>query len=153
MVDHYSYKFREIRIGEAVVLRPMIQVKLTGPSRAFVTAMLVDSGADVSMIELDLAEQLGLRMGKVESTGGVSGSLPVFRSQVRAEIVYERQLLPPVDLPVQVPTERGLPPVALLGREVFFYEYDISFRMGYTPTKGKFVLAPVTRRRDASAYK
>lgn len=56
-------------------------------------------------------------------------------------------------LPVQVPTEPNLPPLALLGRENFFHEYDVSFRMGYTETKGKFILSPVQRRRKAANFR
>ena len=153
MAEYFSYKFKELRIGPSRIQRPMLAVRLEGPSRALTTVMIVDSGADVSMIQLDLAEQLGLSMGKVERTGGISGGLEVFRTRVQAEIGCGTRFLPPLDLPVQVPTERGLPPVALLGREVFFYEYDISFRMGYTPSKGKFVLSPVTHRRKGKDYK
>jgi len=152
VAEHLSFKFKEVRIGPFRTQRPLLAVKLTGPSRAVTTVMLVDSGADVSMIQLDLAEHLGLPLGKGERTGGISGGLDVFRTQVQTEVFYGPKLLPPLDLPVQVPTERGLPPVALLGREAFFYQYDISFRMGYTAAKGKFVLSPVTHRRDASDY-
>lgn len=115
--------------------------------------MLIDSGADVSMLQLELAEQLGLELGAVESTHGISGELAVYRSSVDARVRHGDTLLETLRLPVQVPTEPGKLALPLLGREIFFYEYDISFRMGYTPTKGKFVLAPVERRRDASKYK
>ena len=104
------------------------------------------------MIQLELAEQLGLNLIHIERTGGIDTEIPVYRTKVRAEIRYKSQFLPAMDLPVQVPTERGRPPVPLLGREHFFYEYDISFRMGYAQTKGKFILTPVTHRRDPSRY-
>ena len=153
MPTAYAYKFHQIRLGESVILRPILTVDLTGPTRKLSTVMLVDSGADVSMIQLELAEQLGLSLTKVERTSGISDSLPVYRTRVQAEIRYRQQLLPSLDLPVQVPTEHGRPPFAMLGREVFFHQYDIAFRMGYTPTKGKFILTPVAHRREPSRYR
>jgi len=114
--------------------------------------MLIDSGADVSMIQHELAEKLGLEVGAIESTYGISGETAVYRSSVDARIRHGDALLEPLRLPVHVPTESGMPTLPLLGREAFFYEYDISFRMGYTPTKGKFVLTPVERRRDADRF-
>jgi len=60
----------------------------------------------------------------------------------------------PVDvrLPMQIVLEGDGPFFPLLGRHPFFHEFDVSFRMGYTETKGKFVIAPVTRRKDARRY-
>ena len=147
MAEHLIFRFTELRIDELSTQRPLVDVKLTGPLDAVTTVMLVDSGSDVSMIQLDLAEHLGLEMGYAERTRGTSGGLDAFRTQVQAEIFHGKKLLPPLDLPVQVPAESGLPPIALLGREVFFYRYDVSFRMDHTPAKGKFVLSPVTLGR------
>ncbi len=152
-MPEYSYKFYELNIGKKRILRPMLPVLLRGPTMGLETGMLVDSGADVSMIQRELAEQLGLAFHGVESTGGISGELPVHLSSVEAEIRFGNAFLPTMRLPLQIPTDYGLPPLPLLGREVFFFAYDISFRMGYTPTKGKFVLKPVARRRDADRYR
>ena len=150
---HYSFKFQELKLGRKRTLRPMVQVHLTGAKMSLETMMLIDSGADMSMIQLELAEQLGLELSAAGSTHGISGAIPVYLSSVEARVRHENTLLETLQLPVQVPTERGKLALPLLGRETFFYEYDISFRMGYTPTKGKFVLTPVQRRRDATRYK
>ncbi len=147
--ESLSYRFEEVRFGEFRTQRPLLAVKLSGPLDAVTTAMLVDSGSDISLIQLDLAEHLGLPLGEAERTRGTAGALDVFRTQVRAEIFHGEKLLPPLDLPVQVPAERGRPPLALLGREVFFYRYDISFRMDDAAGKGEFVLSPVSHRQDA----
>ena len=149
----YSFKFHQLRIGTSIIHRPLLQVLMTGPTKRLETIMLVDSGADVSMIQLELAEQLGLPLNKVETTGGISGDLPVYRTAVQAQIRYGDMLLPLLQLPIQVPTEHGRLPLALLGRDLFFHEFDIDFRMGYTPTKGKFVLRPVGHRRKAEDYR
>ncbi len=131
----------------------MVVVQLIGPRMSLETPILIDSGADVSMIQHELAEKLGLEMGATESTHGISGETAVYRSFVDARIRHGSTLLEQLRLPIHVPTESGKLTLPLLGRESFFYEYDISFRMGYTPTKGKFVLTPVERRRDADRYK
>jgi hypothetical protein len=149
VVDPLTFRFQELHVGELHTQRPLLAVKLSGPLDAVTTVMLVDSGSDVSMIQLDLAEHLGLPMGDAEHTRGTAGGVDVFSTQVQAEIFHGKELLPPLDLPVQVPTERGLPPIGLLGREVFFYRYDVSFHMDRSPAKGKFVLSPVSLRRNA----
>lgn len=139
-------------MGGRSILRPMVVVRLIGSRASLETPMLIDSGADVSMIQHELAEKLGLEVGAIESTYGISGETAVYRSSVDARIRHGDTLLEPLRLPVHVPTESGMLTLPLLGREAFFYEYDISFRMGYTPTKGKFVLTPVERRRDADRF-
>ncbi|HKZ64069.1 MAG TPA: retropepsin-like aspartic protease [Thermoplasmata archaeon] len=149
MAEHLVFRFTELRIDQFSTQRPLLDVKLSGPLDAVTIKMLVDSGSDVSMIQRELAEHLGLPMENAERTRGTAGGLEAFRTQVQAEIFHGKELLPPLDLPVQVPAERGLPPIALLGREVFFYRYDISFRMDHAPAEGTFVLSPVTGRRDA----
>jgi len=55
-------------------------------------------------------------------------------------------------LPVQIPLRRGFPSMPLIDREPFFHEFDIDFRMGYTETKGKFVIRKVKRRRPTGRY-
>ena len=88
MAEHLSFKFKEVRIGPFRTQRPLLAVKLAGPSGAVTTVMLVDSGADVSMIQLDLAEHLGLPLGKGERTGGISGGLDVFRTRVQCLAIH-----------------------------------------------------------------
>jgi len=83
---HYSFRFQELRLGKKRTLRPMVQVRLTGAKMSLETPMLIDSGADMSMIQLELAEQLGLELSAAGSTHGISGAIPVYLSSVEARV-------------------------------------------------------------------
>ncbi len=149
-----SYKFTSSVLEDGTtILRPLVPVNLQfGNGRKLNTLMLVDSGADYSMIDRELAQQLGvdpIRMGK---TSGSSGEADVEISKLHAELVYGNRTFP-FEMPVQVPLEKGFPVIPLLGREPFFWLFDVNFRMGYTETKGKFVIIPVRKRRRARDYR
>ncbi len=104
--------------------------------------MIIDSGADTSVIPLGVARAVGLELTAVDQASGVTGGFPVFRATVLVEIKHGEKSLLPLSLPALVPTEPGIPAMGVLGREVFFSEFDISFRLGLQPASGKFVLSP-----------
>jgi len=106
--------------------------------------MLVDSGADFSMVDLGLAKRLGLDLSSRGHVLGVSGSVPVFHTSVLVEILHREGGLPPMKIPLWVPARRGLPPEPILGREVFFGEYDVAFQMG-RGSRGRFTISSVGR--------
>jgi hypothetical protein len=141
----FSYRFTEIRKGVGRAWRPLLSVVLAGPKGRSEVQMLVDSGADTSMVPLGVAQAIGLELTAVDQASGVTGGFPVFRATVLTEIKHGEKRLPPLVLPALVPTEPGIPAMSVLGREVFFSEFDISFRMGLRPTEGKFVLSPTRR--------
>jgi len=141
----YSFEGTEVHVEGLRLRRPLVPAILTGPAASTPVPMLVDSGADVSMISLGLAKHLGLDLSRRDSAAGISGGMPVFRSKVGVEIVHAGGTLPRLDVPVWVPTRRGLPPELVLGRGVFFEAYDVTFRLGRGRT-GEFVLTPARNR-------
>jgi hypothetical protein len=51
-----SYAFSPYQIGKEIILRPMLRVILKKGDIEFPTGLLIDSGADYSMIRSDIVE-------------------------------------------------------------------------------------------------
>ena len=145
MAPAHSFDFTEIRVGGERVLRPDLPVVLTGPAGSIRASMLLDSGADISMVGLGLARALGLDLSTRDRVFGVSGSTNVFRSSVLVEVLVPTGRTPALRIPLWVPTKAGLPPEPILGREVFFQENEVTFDMG-RGAKGRFTVTPRPRR-------
>ncbi|MEK6852154.1 MAG: retropepsin-like aspartic protease [Candidatus Thermoplasmatota archaeon] len=138
----YSFSFRRVPIaGASHGFRPILDVRLRGPSGAVLTKMLVDSGADCPVIAARLARRLGLTLEETTRGRGIAGRVPAWRSRMIVEIHHHSGWLTPIEVPVEVPA-RGAPPIDVLGREGFFAAYDILFRLGPVPERGVFVVAP-----------
>ena len=128
-------------------------------NRIFKTHLLVDSGADYSMLRKEVAEFLGIDLKKLKRTGLTSGigGKPIPTSYVECEIVItyrNRKIIE--DIPFQIILdEKSDPEINILGRIPFFYDYRVDFRMGYTDSKtlGKFVIYKEEKKRKASKFK
>lgn len=154
-----SYSFVRYRINDEVVLRPCLKCTLVHGSRSFDTYLLVDSGADCSMLRREEAiDGLGIDVTKLRpigQTGGIGGSTDV--AIVEVDLRFgQRQHMFEMKMPMQVSLEEGKDPsLSLLGRNPFFYKFRVDFRMGYTddPTLGKFILYPEDNPRNAAKFK
>ena len=72
-----------------IVNRPIANVLLIGPLRKVVTEMLIDSGADVSLISYKQGLRLGFKIEKGEDIlrlGGISGGIPVIYRDLEMQI-------------------------------------------------------------------
>ena len=156
MASSLSYKFVEFQTPIGLVQRPLLPVRIQFKSHFPIdTRMLVDSGADVSMLLREFAEDaLGIDVERLprNRTSGVGGDTEVGITEIylrlgQGKINYE------LKIPIQVPLRYDSLKYNLLGRHPFFYEFDVSFRMGYTKEKGKFVLKKVEKRRPAERYR
>jgi len=112
------------------------------------TMMIVDSGADFSMISREFAEaSLGIDVDALptSTTSGIGGSAKVAETKVLVKFGDEGRNYD-LEMLVQIPFGQDSPILNLLGRIPAFREFDISFRMGYCDTTGKFVLKRVEKR-------
>jgi len=137
----YSFPFKRFHDPGGVTFRPILQTRLNGPQGSATASMLLDSGADCSLVDRPIAEQLGLQLGKTARGRGPSGRFPVWHSQMLVEVRCGSQWLPPLEVPVDVPL-RVAPPFPILGRAGVFEIYDILFQMGTPPERGMFHLVP-----------
>jgi hypothetical protein len=148
-----SYFFTRIETPLGVILRPLMPVTLKhSTSDSLDTLMLIDSGADLSMIPKSMAQSIGIDLSSCPTgvTGGVGGATDVVMSEATLSF-GQRKEVHEVDIPVQIPTKTDIPS-PLLGREPFFRFFDVSFRMGFCEDKGKFVIKEVTKVHRSSDY-
>jgi hypothetical protein len=135
----HSFPFTAVDLETGKAFRPLLHVRLRGPSGAVDEAMLLDSGADSSLISLATSKSLGLELGEPHGGRGASGRFPVRRARMTVEIRYGVGWMDPITVPVDVPI-RGAPPFPALGREGVFDVYDILFRLGPEQARGMFHL-------------
>lgn len=155
----FSYSFTPIQIQGEIILRPILQVVLMHKAIEFPTGVLIDSGADYSIIQREIVEDaFGIDVSKIKKCGetcGITGKTDVGEITIEMRFGTERNTLVE-KIPFRVSLDDGKdPPITLLGRDPFFYKYRVDFRMGYTddPTLGKFVLYPETHKRKANSFK
>lgn len=87
MIEFQFKKVYSKRLGE--VLQPIIPVTIIGAKQRVNVSMLLDSGADLSLIPYSVGEAIGLELdmenrGEVQGLG--EGSVPYILSQVRIKI-------------------------------------------------------------------
>lgn len=145
----YSFRFRGQFLVGRKMYRPLLLARLQGPSGSAWVWMLLDSGADCSLISMDLAHGPGLAIGEAHGGLGTFGRAPMGRAHMVAAIRHALEWLPSMTIPVEVPLQ-GAPPLPVLGREGVFDRFDVLFRLGPAPSRGMFYLiprsAPETRR-------
>ncbi|MHB1868754.1 MAG: aspartyl protease family protein [Nitrososphaerales archaeon] len=94
-------------IGGMEYFRPRVSVRLQNGQNSFRTSMLVDSGADISLIPLDVAEVLQLELSEdTKNNIGPSGKFEVKKSDVELWIAIGRKELCLGRIPVTVPLKR-----------------------------------------------
>ena len=119
--------------------RPLLPVRLYGPSGSIPVHALVDSGADRALFHESLGQEIGLdvRAGAVEDFVGIEGKrVPVYLHPIRCSVD---------GIPGEIALVAGFTPsegvFALLGQEGFFDEFRILFER----SRGMFEVAPPKR--------
>ena len=64
--ESFSFPFTPITIRGKTVIRPYMPTIIKYKNRIFKTHLLVDSGADYSMLRKDVAEFLGIDLNKLK---------------------------------------------------------------------------------------
>lgn len=154
-----SYPFTPMIVGKEVILRPLLQCTLSYRGKTFETMLLVDSGADYSMLKREVARD-GLMMDldklvPVGTTGGVGGETKIARVDVGVAFMMGKHKHD-CTIPFQISLDEGKDPgFSLLGRIPFFYDFRVGFRMGFTddPSLGKFNLHLEQKKRSSEKYK
>ncbi len=107
-----------------VFYRPNAIVKLINEDTHVVSNMVIDSGADVSIIPKTEGENLGFHIEegeKVENVNGIGGQTPVVHRTIRFKIGPEI-----ITARIAWALTDDIPPI--LGRETIFDIFDIEFR-------------------------
>ena len=109
---------------------PAVHVRIsTSASNAISSFALVDSGATVSFVPLELAELLQVPLtGSEVDSEGAGGSFKTRLVELRVEIIKSRSVCWSKRVNFHVPTEHNRIPYIVLGRDTVFRDYDIIFR-------------------------
>jgi hypothetical protein len=114
------------------VYRPKVEIRLSNREKSFKIAMLVDSGADVTLIPLEIADILGLDLGKQIESYSASDKFVTQASKVNAELLKGVKSYDLGEMEVRVPVKKIqsgiITSYALLGRSHFFKIFDVTFR-------------------------
>ena len=110
---------------------PMIQVTLVHLNRVWTTVALIDSGSMTSFMPRNIAEFLGLDLGREPAYAtGVGGDFPQITTRIdrcrlvnRRDVVFEEF----ADLQVHVPLERNALNFMILGRDSIFRKFNTTF--------------------------
>ncbi len=112
--------------------RPRVEIRLSNNKKTFKLAMLVDSGADISLIPLEVAEILNLGLGKEITSRSASGTFVTKEGKVNAQLLKGSKSYDLGEMEIRVPVEKiesqNINSFALLGRSKFFRKFDITFR-------------------------
>ncbi|HLD54860.1 MAG TPA: aspartyl protease family protein [Candidatus Nanoarchaeia archaeon] len=122
-----TFKYKQINNTCGLKHKPTIDLILQGRSKFSIkTAMLLDSGADVSVIPLDLAKLLDIDLSMKESvTNGIGGEVKSKRTSMKVSIyLKEDHRLYTYTIPVEVILDDDPPPI--LGRDGFFDKFQIT---------------------------
>lgn len=148
-----SYFFTGVQTPLGLIMRPMMPVTFWHSTGERIdTLILIDSGADLSMIPKRIAQSLGIDFESCPKgvTGGVGGKTNVVMSAISIRFGHGKETYE-LEIPVQIPIKKEIP-YPLLGREPFFRFFDVSFRMGFCEDKGKFVIKEVTKVHPSGDY-
>ena len=132
MTDIMNLSFRYKKIASDFY-RPIIPLQFNQEDGTTGTiAGLLDSGSDVILIPKDIAESLGLNIGKKTSEiDGVGGKIKIAKSRVRISLDDGRKVYRiPHPLEVSVQLSGQVFDDILIGRVPFFEEFIIEFHEG-----------------------
>ena len=140
---HLSYNFTSFNIKGTQILRPIMPVILQfGNNPPVAITMLLDSGADYSLIPKDVGRSLGIDVTKNADSDvqGISGTTDIIEEKVKIELGMGHKYTFKKEITMHTTKKEGYPSIPLLGREPIFKEFDVHFRLGLEEDKRKFVL-------------
>ena len=122
MIEFRFEKRNTKRLGQ--ILKPIIPVSIIGPKRNLNIFMLLDSGADLSLIPYSVGETIGLELdieNRSEVQGIGEGSVPYILTTVKLKIEE-------VEIPIRMGWALIEEVPFILGRLDIFQKFSIEFR-------------------------
>ena len=122
MIEFEFEKIRTEKLGE--ILKPIIPVTIIGPKRNLNIFMLLDSGADLSLIPYSVGETIGLELdfeNRSEVQGIGEGSVPYLLTEIKLKIEK-------VEISARVGWALIEEVPFILGRLDLFQKFSIEFR-------------------------
>lgn len=121
----FSFKYKPVKLKSGIIHRPIIPLAFREKQSLSVFAML-DSGSDLTVIPLEVAEELGLELKDENEISGISKK-PVKAKESSVVIEFGKgHEIYSFRVPVLVPIEAEDMPI-IIGREGFFNQFKIIF--------------------------
>jgi hypothetical protein len=77
-----------------IVPRPRVEIRLHNGDGTFKIAMLIDSGADITLLPLEVAEILNLKLSDPIKSRSASGKFETRKGKVSADLLKGRNVYP-----------------------------------------------------------
>lgn len=125
-----SFPYATEKVERGFVFRPKIPITLSSSEKSLETLSLVDSGSDVTVVPLGIAEFLGIdTSGKVSSVSDFhEKKVEMAYSFVNLKIEKGDSVFHIMQMPARIPLkEEDQPDGVILGRDGIFREFDITF--------------------------
>jgi len=136
-----TFKYKLEQYGHSKIKRPWVPVTLYHKDKKQDVAMLLDSGADSTLIPLGLAKYLGLDLtGEKDTTQGVGGNIETIQSKVSIKIGRGSEIHKLTNVPVIVADNDDW---LILGRRGFFNKFNITFKENET----KIIIRKVNKNK------
>lgn len=123
------FRYKEVRLEDgSVIRRPIIPITLSHDGKVVTVEAIIDSGSDYSLIPKEIAEDLGLVLGKslTEICGIGDGKCKTVQSNVNVMVTDGRKTVRLLNMPIGVLAEGEIEEI-LIGRIPFFAEFDVTF--------------------------
>jgi hypothetical protein len=123
-----SFKYQDATLSNGnSVKRPLIPVTLENDGKKVDAISLLDSGADISMVNMELASRLGMDLkAKRNIARSLGGPIKVIRSEIGISIEAGDEEFQ-MTIPVLVNLEPTIDVESVIGRAGFFQAFKISF--------------------------
>ena len=123
-----TFKYKVVnRANGSKAFSPSIPITVCGNKNTIDTTALLDTGADTSVISKAFAELLGLNLKMpAETTTGIGGNVPAKRTKAVIMIQKGHEKYH-ITVPILVLLEEKENIEIILGRQVFFDEFSITF--------------------------
>ncbi len=109
---------------------PTIPVTFFGSEDSIDIVAILDSGADISVLPLEVGEQLSLDLTRNRSPcGGIGGEVDTAEDRVRVRISQGHENYT-FEIPVKIVLDPYSTIPVLIGREGFFDKFEITFDEG-----------------------
>lgn len=125
-----SFRYKNVKIEGWPIKRPIIPITLSHGEKSIELEAIIDSGSDFMLITKEIAEFLGLELGKKEEEVGICGEkCKTVMSHCNITITDGKETARLLSKPIQVILEGNAKlDEILIGRFGFFDEFDITFR-------------------------
>ncbi len=121
----FPFKKTPYPAATRTIRRPIIPVKVTGPKANLIIEALIDSGADMSLFDIEIAKAVGVDLRKVskQQFGGIGkDTVTVYLTKIAVEVIGTNH-----SVTIPVGFMKGANVRGLLGQEGFFDNFKIIF--------------------------